>query len=582
VSTRDIRQVGRLERWEAANRARTAYDVDLSSLSGMTRFYSGGCAAHASARDGAEALPPCLSCGVELRRHQRVGAAWLYLRERGLLADDVGLGKTAQVAAMLAMCAETGELSARSRAVIICQPAAVLQWEAELRRMTRGIAIGAASGSARQRTETYLAPWEVMVCSDRAFTPQRGQVRSREGDAGLLGQFPVSIVVYDDIDAMRHHRNRTASALVRFCEGRSRVYGVHGTPEQKRLAELHSFLVPAGGREVLGSLRQFKADFVTTGARYFFSPAMTCPAGHAWPQPARRCPECGAPGRPDPTGRKMRRSVATDTGVKNLPRLQFLLAPMVLRRRAADVDDASLPALSFHAVWLEPSAAQRARYARLRQGVVQRLRAGGEVSETEAAARWLHGWQICSGLATLDDGADDSVKLDWVMDHLDGGDLATEKVVVFINFRPNIEAFSARLARAGIGHVLMWGDEPGKAERFARQERFRADPACRVLAGTTTIERSLNLQAARHFIAVDTILNPARMRQLAGRIRRAGSAYQTVYFHQLLLRGTQEESYPALLGAEQAVTDAVWGDGPSEMFSMNLSPRRRLQLISGS
>ena len=75
------------------------------------------------------------------------------------------------------------------------------------------------------------------------------------------------------------------------------------------------------------------------------------------------------------------------------------------------------------------------------------------------------------------------------------------------------------------------------------------------------------------------ILNPARMEQLAGRIRRDGSAHTSVYVHNLLTLDTQEERYIPLLEREQALIDTVW-DESSELFE-SLSPLALLTLISG-
>ena len=48
------------------------------------------------------------------------------------------------------------------------------------------------------------------------------------------------------------------------------------------------------------------------------------------------------------------------------------------------------------------------------------------------------------------------------------GDLHQEKVVVFIDFKPNVAAMSRRLEAAGIGHVLMWSSETSQRERARR------------------------------------------------------------------------------------------------------------------
>jgi SNF2 family DNA or RNA helicase len=207
---------------------------------------------------------------------------------------------------------------------------------------------------------------------------------------------------------------------------------------------------------------------------------------------------------------------------------------------------------------------------------------GEQVKRATAIAKFLYGAQICTGLATLGepDMPGTSVKLDWVEEKLVDGDLSDEKVVVFINFKNSVRAMQARLDRAGVGYVTIWGETKNNAERFAAQQQFWNDPSCRVLLGTTSIEQSLNLQIARHFINVDMIMNPSRMEQLAGRIRRDGSAYKSVYVHNLLTTGTQEERYLPALQREQALIDHIW-DSKSELFDA-LTPLEMLTMVGGT
>jgi SNF2 family DNA or RNA helicase len=137
---------------------------------------------------------------------------------------------------------------------------------------------------------------------------------------------------------------------------------------------------------------------------------------------------------------------------------------------------------------------------------------------------------------------------------------------------------SARLKREGIGHVLMWSQETDKRVRARNLARFREDPGCRVLIGTTTIEASLNLQIARHLIPVDTIMNPARMAQLIGRVRRVGSPFPTVYVHHLLARGTQEDAYLPMLRREHEISDVVWEED-SNIWNV-YNPRQMMGLVA--
>jgi len=75
------------------------------------------------------------------------------------------------------------------------------------------------------------------------------------------------------------------------------------------------------------------------------------------------------------------------------------------------------------------------------------------------------------------------------------------------------------------------------------------------------------------------IMNPSRMAQLAGRIRRDGSAHKHVFVHNLLTVNTQEERYLPLLEREQALADHIW-DENNELFAQ-LNPMTLMQLITG-
>lgn len=551
---RDSRELTDEQRVIVAHRAHGARNVRFPRLA---YFNSSPCRAHP---EGIE--PGCRRCGIELRRHQRVGTAWLYYAQRGLLADSVGLGKTAQVAAVLAIAKENGEIGLDGRVVVVCRAAAVAQWANELRRLLPRLLVIAADGTPDERLRAYLGFWEVCVISERTLAPagRPGQRGYRPGDVERLADFPLAAVVYDDIDAMRNDGTRTAYAVKRLANRAGRVYGVHGTPLQKKLVELYNFLEPVGGREAFGTRNAFRQRYVSRSRRILY-----------------------VRDKRDPTGRRKRRIIFwLDTGVKEnaLPEFRRLVAPMILRRTVDDLDDVTLPEVQPNEVWLDLLPEQQARMTELKTGTLRRLREHGtEITQVEAGVAFTRARQINSGLAALDDGNDVSVKLDWTTDRLTG-DLAADKVVVFVYFKPNIAALSERLDREGVGHVILWSSETDKRERAARIARFWNDPGCRVLVGSPTIEASLNLQVAGHMIAVDQIWNPQRMNQLLGRCRRQGSAHRMVVFHQLLVRGTLDEDFIETMEREQGLADGVWGD-TGEIYS-HVSPRRLMQMVARS
>ncbi len=532
----DVRALPREKRLAAADQIRSLPDFRLPDL---TWFNSAPCARHASLDEGLAQIPPCRHCGIRFRRHQRIGVAWLFMRGKGLIADQVGTGKTCQAAGLLACMKQVGELE-HGRALVVCRAAAVLQWVDELRRFLPRLWVSSATGSRRQRIEHYLTGWEVLVVGQQMFLQ----------DAELLDKCGVRTLIVDDVDPLRNPGNRTAYHLKRLARDCERVVVLTGTPLQKKLLEMHSVLEPLGGFEVFGSATRFRASYLREELVRVYSPN----AG--------------------------RRVLTKQTvGHKNLDDFIRKLRPFVLRRTPADIDDVELPAISPHNVWLDLYPQQRQRYEELRAGVLKIIKAEGTaVKQAKAAAAFTYGAQICAGLSTLGepDRPNTSVKLDWVEQAL-LGDLGEEKVVVFCRFTRTVEALVARLDRHGVGNVVIWGRETNKHVRNERKNRFWDDPQCRVLIGTEAIEQSLNLQVARHLVNVDQLLNPARMQQLAGRVRRDGSAYTTVYVHNLLTRNTQEEGVMDLLQREQALADHIWGER-NELFEA-LNPLALLQLI---
>lgn len=505
--------------------------------------------------------PGCRKCGIHFRKHQRISVAWLYMKKKALLADTMGSGKTTSAGGLLAMLWETGELSLQrdrsnrfggmGRAVIVPRSPALHQWRAELLRMMPGLNILVAEGTKKQRTQLYLQPWQVLLIGPEML----------RNDAEMIERFDLSLLLTDDIDQLRNPDTDTSYYLDRLGArgteglrpGTDRYVIMTGTPLQKRLPELHGVLDGIGGVQRLGTRDTFVRRHVRTQTVSEYNKK---------------------------TGREEKREVVT--GYRDLGTVKRQIAPLVLRRTAADLDDVELPTIVPNDVFLDLYPRQRAKYDELKRGVLRIMREEGtQVKRPEALAQIHYGAAICAGLAALGepDGPATSTKLDWIENSLAEGDLSDEKVVVFVNLKNSVRALQYRLRERGIGFVTVWGDEPDKRKRAAAQERFWEDPKCRVLVGTKSIEQSLNLQVSRHLINMDMILNPARMEQLAGRIRRDGSAYQHVYVHNLLTVRTQEERYLPLLEREAALAAHIW-DENSQLFQA-LSPMALLQLING-
>jgi len=485
--------------------------------------------------------PGCRKCCILPRAHQRVGIAWLYLKKRGLLADAMGSGKTTHIGGLIAMLLETGEIPSVGRAVVCPRAPALDQWRDELLRMMPGLRVLIATGTKKQRIQDYLGEWDVLLIGPEML----------RNDYEMVMRFPLALFVSDDIDQLRNPDIATSQILDTVGAHADRYVIASGTPLQKRLGELHSVLDGVGGVQALGSRDYFDAKYIKT----------------AWVSEFNST-----------TGQEYRRKQVV--GAKNTRELKSKIAPLVLRR--TQFADVNLPTIIPDDVMLDLYPAQRAKYKELQKGVLRILKEEGtEVKHTSAMSRLHYGSAICAGLASLGepDAPNTSMKMDWIVEKLTRGDLMDEKVVIFANLKNTIRALQNRLREEGVGFVTVWGENKKRADRTQAQRRFWDDSGCQVLLGTRAIEQSLNLQVSRHLVNVDMILNPARMEQLAGRIRRDGSAFQHVFVHNLLTVDTQEERYLPMLEREAALAGHIW-DENSQLFQA-LSPMAMLQLISG-
>jgi len=488
-------------------------------------------------------LPGCRKCGILFRQHQRVGIMWMYMKKRGLLADTMGTGKTIHAGGLLSMLHQTGELGSVGRALIIPRAPAIGQWNTELLRMMPNLNLAVAQADRKKRMELYAQPWDVMLISPQTFNNDHEVLRHN---------FDFSLLLTDDVDAMRNRSTDTAVNIKRLAREADRFFVMTGTPLQKRLAELWSTLEEVGGRQAFGPEDAFLKRHVTTTTISEYD---------------------------ERTGLKT--GSRTVPAYMNMREVKEKMAPMVLRRKVDDLVDVNLPEVNVSDVFLDLYPAQRNKYNELRRGVLEIMKEqGSELKHITALTKIHYGAQICGGLATLGeaDGPNTSVKMDWILDTLTG-DLEDEKVVLFANYKNSVRTLQDRFRKAGIGFETVWGENPNKDARMRSQERFWDDPNCKVLIGTQAIEQSLNLQVARHLINMDMIMNPSRMAQLAGRIRRDGSAHKHVFVHNLLTINTQEQRYLPLLEREQALSDHIW-DENNELFAQ-LDPMSLMKLITG-
>ena len=355
--------------------------------------------------------------------YQVTGATWLAPRTHAILADDMGLGKSAQ--AILA----ADEVGAR-HILVLCPAAVRVNWEREFEKFSpmdrpcqilwtgnatpaaRGVVIASYEWATTNAHLLKAQRWDLLVLDEAQYLKERSAKRTK--------------AVYG--------RSRTLPGIVAAC---ARVWRLTGTPASNNAAELYTHLKSAG--VYLANYWDFVAEFCT-GYEGSFG--------------------------------------FTITGVKNPDRLRALMAPVLLRRTKAEVQ-MDLPPIRFQQVAVQGAEVKMDQSTRAQikvgeqtlQSALQAI--GGNVEKLNALAQD----QAIATLRRYTALAKLPAILELVKADLDAG---LDKLVLFAIHQQVVEEAVAALAPYGA--VAVYGKtDPSKRQGLI--DRFASDKNCRVLIG---------------------------------------------------------------------------------------------------
>lgn len=254
----------------------------------------------------------------ELHDFQRVGVAWLYAIQRGILADQCGLGKTIQTLALLQLLKSRNELR---RAVLLVPAASIYQWRDEARRFTN-LDIGVVRGTKSDRIGIHMRPWDAIIANYEIM----------HRDFEWFMQFQPDTVFLDEATAFKNHDTVTASNVKLLTRLANRIYLMTATPIQNNLMDIHS-LFEAMHLNLFGGQVSFQS-------RYCMVERVMVP---------RR-------------GRLIK--VPRIMGYKRMDEFKAKASPFFLRRRYTDVG-LQLPDLTVTTKWLGLTKLQKHGYDEL-------------------------------------------------------------------------------------------------------------------------------------------------------------------------------------------------------------------------
>jgi SNF2-related domain/Helicase conserved C-terminal domain len=440
-----------------------------------------------------------------LRGYQREGLGWMHFLRQfsfgGCLADDMGVGKTAQVLALLETRRELramGEPLAPSLAVV--PKSLIFNWKQEIARFTPQIRVLDYTGIGRVKGDLSGA--------DLVLTTY-GTLRK---DAVHFKDQVFDYVILDEAQAVKNAKTASAKA-VRLLRGSHRL-ALSGTPVENHLGELWSlleFLNPG----MLGSFGAFQAG--------------------------------GAMRDASEDARKL---------------LAHTLRPFLLRRTKEQVAK-ELPAKIEQTIYCEMEPQQKQLYDGLRDhyrdSLLHKIDKDGlaksKIQVLEALLR-LRQAACHPGLIDRKLVADPSAKLDVLMEQLGAVLDEGHKALVFSQFTTLLSIVRDRLDADGVKYAYLDGKT---RDRQACVEQFQNDPECRLfLISLKAGGVGLNLTAADYVFILDPWWNPAVEAQAVDRTHRIGQMRQ-VFAYRLITRDTVEEKVLQLQETKRNLADAIIG-----------------------
>src|SRR6266508_1020974 len=402
--------------------------------------------------------------------YQRDGMLHLAFGERVLLADEMGLGKTVQVIAACELLARRKDIA---RVLVVCPASLKAEWEEQIARFTKRPA-RSIFGARPARLAAYREPAFFNIVNYEQVL----------GDAQDMNEIlRPDVIVLDEAQRIKNWQTKTARRVKSLRSPYAFV--LTGTPVENRIDELYS-IVQYLDPELVGPLFRFNRDFYELDER----------------------------GRP--------------VDYKNLANLRERVAPLMLRRRKADVET-ELPGRTVKNYFVPMVEEQALRYqdyakraARLIAEAQRRPLLPAEFDQLMVYFACMR--MICDTPAILDPTCRVSPKLE----ELEGilGDLLEEpdrKIIVFSEWERMLVLIRELAAEMGVEAAWHTGSVPQQRRR-AEINRFKQDPACRLFLSTDSGSVGLNLQVASAVVNVDLPWNPAKLEQRIARAWRKGQA----------------------------------------------------------
>jgi SNF2 family DNA or RNA helicase len=469
----------------------------------------------------------------DLFPHQRAGVKFLATARRALLADEPGLGKTAQAIRALKQLQDSGETI--FPALIVCPNTLKKNWKREFDKWWPGLDIQIIKGSATQRRKQFNEPAQVFIINweslrghsrlapygsvalarctecgghDDKVTENRCEVHKRE-----LNQIDFKAVIADEIHRSKEPKSKQSRALWAATGDADIRYALTGTPIANNVLDLWSIL-------------------------HWISP-------EEWPSKTRWI------------DRMVNTMINAFGGMMVLgikphmePEFYAALNPRMRRMLKAKVLP-WLPEMMFERRDVEMSTKQKKAYDQMRDMMIAELEGGEALTAPSVLTQTIRLLQFASSYAEIaaneETGeikavlADPSCKVDALMDDIKSGDFGNDSVAVCAVSRQLIYLLSAALTKEKIEHGLITGAQ-SEDERQQAVDDFQAGKIKWILFTAQAGGVGITLTAARRLIMLQRPWSLVDHRQALDRVHRIGSEiHDSIIVTDYVTEGTIEE-----------------------------------------
>ena len=469
----------------------------------------------------------------DLFPHQRAGVQFLKTARKALLADEPGLGKTAQAIRALKAISDDGDQV--FPALIVCPNTLKKNWAREFEKWWPGVRTQVIKGTAAQRkkqfeteADVYIINWESLRSHSRlsgygsialvhckacgglndSVTENRCEVHIRE-----LNKIDFKAVVADEIHRSKDPKSKQSRALWSATGDAQIRFALTGTPIANNVVDLWAIL-------------------------HWLSP-------QDWPSKTKWI---------DRMIDVMLNAFGGMMVIGVKPTMQdefYKSVNPVMRRMLKKVVLPHLPPIMNERRDVEMSTKQKKAYDQMRDTMIAELESGDALTAPSILTQTTRLLQFASSYAdmTVDEStgemkavlAEPSCKVDALMDDISSGDFGDDSVAVCAVSRQLIELLSAAMTKAKIPHGLITGAQT-EDQRQKAIDDFQEGRIKWILFTAQAGGVGVTLTAAKRLVMLQRPWSLVDHKQAMDRVHRIGSEiHDSISIIDYVTEGTIEE-----------------------------------------